>query len=858
MRTILDKEGGTKARTRGFTLAETLIVVAILGVLGGLVAIGIIRWQNVLRQLEYDATAKELYLAAQNHLALAESRGQLDETSGKGAYRYDRGTPDPDNPDLYYLAYSPAGASDLGLAGKSVLSLMLPFGSIDDTVRVGVGTYVIAYEPDTATVRDVFYTKDDAAKGIHLGTGDAATLMGLTGADHKSDRRRVTLESGGTAIVGWFGGEGGVRTLRLKAPVIKVDNGDVLKVTVIDPKGASGMGDGRSTNEQLLKRYATEHAAEGKTLSFNLNLRVVITGKDSRAQAWMDITGLDATGASKTPTDVQYVFTLDDITEAARGHQDGVGGKVPTGSFAEMMKHLGDPNTTGVFVPGEDLELVAWVSCDWGAAASGPAGAAASAPVTTNSLFAQAKSTETAKQVTVTSFRHLANLDWEVSGFEPKSAVEATQLADLSWQSFCKNLKAERRREGAEDPGDPSIYYYGASPDARAHTDAGVFFPVYPRYDLTYDGGHAGPDSAPEAYAITGVKLSGTGAQGVFAALGEDGGPSATIRNLEIVNASVSSTGAPDAGDAAAVLNQPSAGALAGYAGSEATIENVLVRTTRTSSAFDKGKVVTCEAGDAGGLVGTADGATITNCAAAVYVSGKANAGGLVGKASKAAIVGSYAGGHTTGGSYSQTQADVTAALGNAGGLVGSFEGGSITSCYSTCSASGANAGGLMGAADGGAVSDSYVTGLVKGSTTAGAFVGSADGTDFGLKDSNHYYQIINMVTVGEGEAATSDYMAAIGSAPEDVTTVTPFDDPEQKIYDSVAQGTADAVPYDMDYLKDQYNGKYPFKAIAGFGSSAYEPVTDPRLLPKHLRRHYGDWPKAEVMFVNANASTGE
>ena len=65
-------------KSRGFTLAETLIAVAIVLVLMGVAFIAVQNYQRSLRQLEYDGIAKEIFIAAQNHLTLADGQGLVD------------------------------------------------------------------------------------------------------------------------------------------------------------------------------------------------------------------------------------------------------------------------------------------------------------------------------------------------------------------------------------------------------------------------------------------------------------------------------------------------------------------------------------------------------------------------------------------------------------------------------------------------------------------------------------------------------------------------------------------------------------------------------------------------------------
>ena len=58
---------------RGFTLAETLIVVAIITILSGVSFIAVQNHMRSLAQLERDGIAKEIFVAAQNHLTMSKS-----------------------------------------------------------------------------------------------------------------------------------------------------------------------------------------------------------------------------------------------------------------------------------------------------------------------------------------------------------------------------------------------------------------------------------------------------------------------------------------------------------------------------------------------------------------------------------------------------------------------------------------------------------------------------------------------------------------------------------------------------------------------------------------------------------------
>ena len=114
-----------KHRTAGFTMAEMLIVIAIIGVLAAVSFIAVQAHQKSMTQLEYDTIAKEIFVAAQNHLTLAKSENYQDTA----ALTHNRGTagdanadktskegePVAYNNDIYYILQSQA----LPLTGRA-------------------------------------------------------------------------------------------------------------------------------------------------------------------------------------------------------------------------------------------------------------------------------------------------------------------------------------------------------------------------------------------------------------------------------------------------------------------------------------------------------------------------------------------------------------------------------------------------------------------------------------------------------------------------------------------------------------------------------------------------------------------
>jgi prepilin-type N-terminal cleavage/methylation domain len=122
----------------GMTLAEMLIVVAIIGVLGGVAFVSVWNYQRSMGQLERDGIAKEIFVAAQNHLTAAYGEGYLGlkEPASGSSDTNPFGTKADDG--SYYFVVNGTGDA----ANATVFDQILPFGSVDETVRGG-GSYII-------------------------------------------------------------------------------------------------------------------------------------------------------------------------------------------------------------------------------------------------------------------------------------------------------------------------------------------------------------------------------------------------------------------------------------------------------------------------------------------------------------------------------------------------------------------------------------------------------------------------------------------------------------------------------------------------------------------------------------------
>ena len=728
--------------------------------------------------------------------------------------------------------------------GDSVLGLMLPFGSIDQQVRSGSGSYLIRYQKSTATILDVFYAETAGRFPYTLKADDEAAEKNFVekyaGKDKASDRLDVNKD--GKSVVGWYGGGAGVRRIPIEAPSITVYNEETLYIDIDN-----------SNN------YDNKHTCD---------LNLIVTGATSHAQKMYKLVAKEGS-EYRIQSDPGIIFTanandnvlrvvLDDITNSGNGVNR---------HFADQFVDIdanninrGPRGTREAFIAGEDLIIEA-IAFDKDQLSN----IAHSEKKQTNSLFASLSTPDSSNNNKITArianMRHLENLDSTVSRLGRKLTKEnsltnsadsastelniskAEQIDDISWTSFTSSFTSTL--------GKVRVLYYGGDWKPAVvynHTEIGTYKPISLNDDyksLTYDGkGHTISDVVIDDYDA--------GDSGLFATLEAN----SHVSNLVLQHFTVKAS------------DSHAAGTLAGTVKGDATISNVLATFADDAGKAVSSVVAPTDGCTAGGLVGAMDDyATVEKSAAVVSVNGSSAAGGLVGAVMGGTIRYSYSGGQTIPENqdngrvgYDKGNANVQSSGGSAGGLVGSVSDGndiSIRSCYSTCSVSstGTTAGGFVGTFNAGTIDNCYAIGPVfprSADTTAGAFAGTASGT---FRPTNYYLDIVYQSAVIQGDAITditdqftdtdgkvtgpvavgSGNGAGVAAADTDVTT-----------YNRIAGATSKATTYNAK-LPDVY----PYKTIAELDPNAASATEDKKNL---LVMHYGDWPDIETWIVNTKS----
>lgn len=684
-----------------FTLVEFLAVTAIVSILAALSFVAVSRYQRQLRRMEMDQTAKEIFLAAQNHLTLEVSDGTIprllsmdarnafseeektsklgiwaehnvleeDETSGTG--------------DVYVVIYRP-GMKDASAAEnptEEIRARLLPFGSVDETVRAD-GSYLILYEPEAGLVREVWYSdryqfvaEDIGDQNLTDAAGAPRKREGFTGKnpDYSEQKLPIGFYAAGTGDEpGAQDKPGNSTVIKFQAPTVKLIDGDILYVEITDP------------NEK-------EHT-----------LRLFVGGETSGTQGYLELNGsgsesservakVSGSGSGNAGT---YQVILDDIS-ASRipGRSLAFSSLNGTGQTA-LIREKGAGGTDS-FIPGENIYVYAQVfnnetlsSVETSNTESG------------NSLFAAIDDEQSA---VIESFRHLENLDTRVSGFVPENVyvqtalsdpqtVTAMQNRDLLWKvagtdgdesGYCEGVADLHERFGKEgmntDAETMAIAYREAEEEGTEEvlaSAAGSYLPVHPSYVLDYQG---------NTHRIDGLQVGETGEKEVSAVEGAGGVFGTVTWDLEVHNLWLRqpvirternagavigevTSGTDPAGNTVrprVVLEQiqveypqvqaegadASAGALIGhFEGDALTVSRVLAENhfrkklgNRTLEKEDLAQKVECTyrirslKGTGGGLVGTSKGELHLQNSAAALYVEGKNAGGLIGIAEKAA-----------------------------------------------------------------------------------------------------------------------------------------------------------------------------------------------------------------------------
>ncbi len=397
----------------GFTLAEVLIVVAIMAILSGFGFVAVTQYNKRLTLLEMDDTAKKIFLAAQNHLTVSETSGawkQLvaeTESTPKSAdsTRASLGIPGNfinDIDEKYKVIF---GGEDIsGNGGNNVsdaMNLILPPNAVD---IAGDGTYAIIYDPSTATIYGVYYSSSSTFGNGQDTYNFADEIKNVDRSDDSSKR----LDH--TPLIGYYGNATGTT----KTPGTDLKALEKIKVWF------------ENNAEDL-----TLHISDPNKLDIS-NMELIVTGESSKKEITFSFKEVAATDpnaskkrkfASDSNKNTLFVNHTQDDTESTILF-DSLSGK----HFKDLMEG---------YYPGENITAQVILK-------DVASGAIITGEATDNSLYEQtflspAGNSSGTYAARVKYLRHLENLSTLISGistnsspaFSIKKAI-LTQNIDLS------------------------------------------------------------------------------------------------------------------------------------------------------------------------------------------------------------------------------------------------------------------------------------------------------------------------------------------------------------------------------------------------------------------------------------------
>lgn len=502
-----DREGETdmtrkEIRKKGFTLMELLAVVAIIGILSALIAVGVIAYNRSLKVMELNNTAEEIYIAAQNHLTALRTNATAKDTLDTIGYGTKASTASSKAPadledksqwDAIYAfgnssASSGTTAASGGTSGSGstvasggtgtaasgngssntsytqLATYILPAGAVDGTVAGEGNSYIIEYNPKAYTVYGVFYADGkssvlgrDTGETISV-TNDLADLNKDVKADGKTKITSYKPKNGSTGIcVGYYGGSGAgsLNSVSLEGSIsVKLVNAEKLYAEITTKKlSVSGADTAAQANKNIRLWLTVTGKTSGAIKTYGCTIDTSgDEDKDSIDDAWKEQGKIQKNGSGSDMTITRQVV-LDDITTAGC-------------HFAEIFGSGKTDNGLN-FIPGEDITVSASAAvtdslsnivysngtqstnslfASLQSSSSGTS-AASGASGSTSGGNAAGKITET---VTIANFRHLENLSPDVShvlgmtsGNDTSNAVSLTQSAEKATNKNNKYLSGQ-------------------------------------------------------------------------------------------------------------------------------------------------------------------------------------------------------------------------------------------------------------------------------------------------------------------------------------------------------------------------------------------------------------------------------
>ncbi|MDY4681412.1 MAG: prepilin-type N-terminal cleavage/methylation domain-containing protein, partial [Lachnospiraceae bacterium] len=874
---------------KGFTLAELLITVAITVILASFGFVSVSGYQRRLKLTEMDNTAREIFIAAQNHLTSSEASGSWNSVFQTDAAESDFGVKVSastlgisDSSDAYRAILSTRGKEPSDGDYATAWNEILPYGSITESVRTE-GQYIVIYNASSASIYGVLYTDNSSNAFGSVNSEfsfDLSKLSEYLELVQKTQDERVSYESGnGHVYIGWYGGalSKADNSSSADAPSLYFDNAEILKLNFNYSGSNYSYAVLKFTGNTSGAEVSVKVKTDGISPASDSDNSKIASGLNS-SLSWKSVIG----GSS-------FSISLDDITR-----QGGNFGYIFDTDTSDTTVVSSNGNASSAkFISGEDITVTAYAVRRDGTQSL-------TAVATANSLFEEVKG----DLISISNGRHLQNLDASVSGIlkSKLSSKSAKLTRNITWNTETTGFFRQVFALGNSTSVPTRIYGRDGKPKASSSSFCSIYNDLLSEVDgnnhtLAYFS-FAGNDKAKNnaglfaqnpqnpntgtAFSIHNLTISDSSSS-------SSSGNAGILMGQSTYGLTISDVHITATGNNSVTVSAPkgSAGGLIGYlasAASSTTTESsnftisdcyfVSSTTQNTDDSADQGGWVNGNTA-AGGFIGTVQETnekitvTISDSYSNTYVSLRsdstngASAGGFIGAISttdgSVMIQRSYAAGRTVSKVYPDkadgrgrynvySPADGT----YAGGFIGSANGRlTINACFSAASvySSGDSSysGGFIGAANG----SSYVT--IKGSYAAGKVFGT-----------NHRGAFLGISSPGEMNA--SDCYALKGSGFNDSLSLISDNSAVSGI--AFAESGAEGSPFAVDESSrkaatsndaELLGEFYPFMTTSQL-SSAYLNDSSQSENDKD-NQYFGDWEvpggtKILIVGVNGNKLT--
>lgn len=358
----------------GFTLAEVLMVVAIIVILFALSVPAVASIQKNLRQKELDTKAETIYTAVQNRLTELYASGQSElfdpsnETYSACIKKLGYMPPDYEldstigNDSVYYISNNFNSDDEvLNMLNSNYINELLGDSTLSDDLMNGHWVIEIipyyydseneTYSLTAASVYAVYYSEDV----IDVSSEYSTSINSVTNPYYRQYRSSKTVRQGlSDSRVGYFSSAslaGGSSTNSLKVSYIKINSNDLVNTAEVWIKKPAII----SENAEFKFEFKDD---EGNTRTYYF----LQTGIDKNAYKLytLDVNGdkvqvkKEDIGLTYTPSGsiYKFKFTLDDLSKESTRFKSLFGTKI--GSSSYTFKALN---------PGSDITLFVDAYC---------------------------------------------------------------------------------------------------------------------------------------------------------------------------------------------------------------------------------------------------------------------------------------------------------------------------------------------------------------------------------------------------------------------------------------------------------------------------------------------------------------